>query len=198
MLPYFLKSRQVIDACIESVSFKKDLEAITEVLVKAAHADQLIMICGNGGSSADADHFAAELICRYKHNRSALRALPLSHQGAVTTAISNDFGYEHVFARQVEGLGRKNDVLIAISTSGKSPNILKALAEARKNNVTTVALTGAYIQDVAPLSDYVLSVPSMDTPLIQQIHVMAYHYMCDAVEQSIMQRVGLQQVYSVS
>ena len=185
MIPYFLKSRQIIDACLASPSFQNEMTRITQLLCGAVRDDRLIMICGNGGSSSDADHFAAELLCRYKLNRPAIRATSLNHQGAITTAISNDFGYEHVFARQVEGLGRGGDILIVLSTSGKSPNILKALAQAKTQGITTVAFTGENTQSLESLCDFVLSVPSADTPLIQQIHLMAYHYMCDQIEQSM-------------
>ena len=197
MISYFQKSRDVIDACLESSGFQEDMNAIIAILMQAVTQDRLIMICGNGGSASDADHFAAELVCRYKRNRPAMRALALSHQGALATAISNDFGYEHIFSRQVEGVGRTGDVLIALSTSGKSPNVLKALKQAKSQGVITIGFTGAYTQDLAQVCDHILSVPSNDTPMIQQIHLMAYHHICDVLEQSIVQNSDLTRMCAI-
>lgn len=142
-----------------------------------------VLLCGNGGSAADAQHIAAELVVRFRRNRLALPALALSTDTSVLTAAGNDYGFERVFARQVEAWGRQGDVLIAISTSGQSPNVLAAAETARSLGLFTIGLTGSRPSPLAAAVDVVLAVPSEQTSLIQQAHIAILHLVCDLVEQ---------------
>ena len=144
-----------------------------------------VMLCGNGGSAADAQHRAAELIGRYKMERAAMPAIALTTDTSIITALGNDYGYDTIFARQVQGLGKAGDVLIGISTSGNSRNVLLAMAEARKLGVTTVAFTGAGGGRMAEVADLSLQVPSTVTNHIQEMHITCGHLVCELVEKSL-------------
>ena len=164
----------------------KRLDALLEVAriasstLKAGHK---IMLCGNGGSAADSQHIAAELIGRFERERSSLAAIALTTDTSALTAISNDYGYDQVFARQVEGLGQPGDLLIGISTSGNSENVIKAVKAAKSKYIQTVALVGdkpnSALQKIA---DYILAVPSTNTARIQECHILMMHAMCQLVE----------------
>ena len=158
-------------------------------LVKAAFASAKslvsggkILLCGNGGSAADAQHIAGEFVNRFLVDRGALPAIALTTDTSVITAIANDSAFTRVFARQVEALGQPGDILLAISTSGKSENILEALAEARKKGLLTIALTGEGGGRAAAFSDMLLAVPSRKTPLIQEVHLACEHLYCELVD----------------
>jgi D-sedoheptulose 7-phosphate isomerase len=138
---------------------------------------------GNGGSAADAQHLAAELVGRYQHERRALPALALTANTSTLTAIGNDYSYERVFARQLEALGSPGDVAVGISTSGKSPNVLSAMRTAKEIPVTTVGMTGMQGGDLAGLADYCICVPSEQTPRIQEGHILIGHILCEVIEQ---------------
>jgi D-sedoheptulose 7-phosphate isomerase len=157
---------------------------LPKAMIKALKKDKKILVCGNGGSASDSAHFAAELTGRYFKNRPALAAINLASDMSALTAMANDFGYENVFSRQVEAVGKSGDVLLAISTSGKSPNILKAIEQARKQNITTILLTGGegYKHSTA---DYVFSVPSTSTPRIQEAHIFLLHLMAEIIEREV-------------
>ena len=164
----------------------KRLDALLEVAriasstLKAGHK---IMLCGNGGSAADSQHIAAELIGRFERELSSLAAIALTTDTSALTAISNDYGYDQVFARQVEGLGQPGDLLIGISTSGNSENVIKAVKAAKSKYIQTVALVGdkpnSALQKIA---DYILAVPSTNTARIQECHILMMHAMCQLVE----------------
>jgi D-sedoheptulose 7-phosphate isomerase len=158
---------------------------IAAAIAAALRAGNKLLLVGNGGSAADAQHIAAEIVGRYKQERPAYAAIALTTDTSALTAISNDYGYDQVFARQVEGLGRPGDVLLAISTSGRSPNILNALAEARAHGLTTIGFTGAKGHAMAEFCDLLLIAPSEDTPVIQQIHLATAHGICAEVEQAM-------------
>jgi D-sedoheptulose 7-phosphate isomerase len=143
------------------------------------------MLAGNGGSAGDAQHIAGEFLSRLNFDRAPLAAIALTVDTSVLTAIGNDYGYEQVFERQVRGLGRPGDVFIAISTSGQSPNILKALGAARDLGLKTVGFTGAKPSSMGQLCDLTLVAPSTFTPLIQQVHLTAAHIICGMVERKI-------------
>jgi len=160
---------------------------IAAAMIAALRSGQKILIIGNGGSAADAQHIAAEIIGRYKQDRPAYAAIALTTDTSVLTSIANDYGFEQIFARQVEGLGRRGDVLLALSTSGKSPNILSALRLARERGLVTVGFTGSKGENLRALCDHLLIAPSDDTPVIQQIHLAVAHGICDRIEQSMMQ-----------
>jgi D-sedoheptulose 7-phosphate isomerase len=144
-----------------------------------------VLIFGNGGSAADAQHFAAELSGRFLRERAALPALALTTDTSALTAIANDFGYEQVFSRQVEAHGRKGDVAIGISTSGKSPNVVRALQVARERGLVTVGLTGRGGATIADLVDVLIDVPHQETARIQEVHGMVVHILCELIEESL-------------
>lgn len=141
-----------------------------------------VLICGNGGSAADANHFAAELVGRFQRRRGALPALALVGDPSILTSIANDFGYDEVFARQVEAQGGAGDALIGISTSGHSPNVLKALQQACDMGLATVALTGDGGHSVLAECEVWVRVPSRSTPRIQEIHGAVLHHWCDVID----------------
>jgi D-sedoheptulose 7-phosphate isomerase len=144
-----------------------------------------LLLCGNGGSAADAQHWATELVGRFRRDRPGLAALALTADGTTLTALGNDYGYERVFARQVEALGRPGDVLFALSTSGRSPNILAALAAARAGGIATVGFTGAGGETMAPLCDLLLRVPHAETARIQEGHEALGHAICALIEATL-------------
>jgi D-sedoheptulose 7-phosphate isomerase len=164
--------------------------AIASAIVAALRSGNKILLIGNGGSAADAQHIAAEIIGRYKQERPAYAALALTTDTSALTAIANDYGFEQVFARQIEGLGRRGDVLLALSTSGRSPNILAALRTARERGLVTIGFTGSKGHALGALCDHLLVSPSDDTPVIQQIHLAVAHGICDEIEQTMMRETA--------
>lgn len=152
---------------------------------KALGAGGKVLLMGNGGSAADAQHFAAELVGRFMLERRALPAIALTTDTSVLTAVANDYGFEEVFRRQIEALALPGDVVMAISTSGKSANLVKAIETAGAIGCTTVGLLGRDGGAIAPLVDISLTVPALDTPHIQEAHITIIHLLCDLVEQSL-------------
>lgn len=165
------------DAALLSAS-----RAIAAASIQALQQGRKILLAGNGGSAADAQHIAAEIIGRYKRDRAAWPAVALTTDTSALTAIANDYGFERVFARQVEGLGQPGDVFIGITTSGRSPNILAALEVARQRGLVTVGMTGPSGGSMGTLCDHLLIAPAPETALVQQIHLMAAHAICDEIE----------------
>jgi len=159
-----------------------DILAAAEVLRAAVTAGHKILLCGNGGSAADAQHIAAELVGRFVVERRALPAIALTTDTSALTAIGNDYGYEVVFSRQVEALGSPGDVLVAITTSGKSPNVVAAIAAARARGMKVIALTGARGAALVASCDAGVAVPSLDTARIQEGHITIGHLLCEAVD----------------
>ena len=155
---------------------------LTAACVKSLRAGGKLMFFGNGGSAADAQHLATELTVRYKQNRAAIAALALTTDTSALTAAGNDLGFERVFARQIEALGKAGDVAVAISTSGKSPNILAALKQAKSMRLITAALGGKGGGDMAGLADHLLVVPSDTTARIQEMHIALGQMLCGAIE----------------
>ena len=153
-----------------------------ELCVESLRAGGKVMFAGNGGSAADAQHWAGELVSRFYYDRPGLAAIALTTDSSILTAIGNDYGYDYVFARQVEALGRTGDVLVAISTSGNSPNIIRAAEAARARGVAVVGFTGEGGGKLAPLSDICFRVPSTETPRIQEGHEFIGHLLCALVE----------------
>jgi D-sedoheptulose 7-phosphate isomerase len=156
--------------------------AIADRMVRTLRDGGKVLLAGNGGSAADAQHIAAELVGRFGFDRAPLAALALTTDTSALTAIGNDYGFERVFERQVRGLGRKGDVFIGISTSGRSANILAALGAARDCGLSTVGFTGMNGAGMAPLCDLLVVAPSDETALIQQVHMTAAHAICGLVE----------------
>jgi D-sedoheptulose 7-phosphate isomerase len=163
---------------------------IAEIIIAALRADRKLLIVGNGGSAADAQHIAAEIVGRYKQDRPAYAAIALTTDTSALTAIANDYGFEQVFARQVAGLGQRGDVLLALSTSGRSPNILSALRTAREHGLITVGFTGLNGKTLGALCDHLVVAPTDDTPIIQQIYLAVAHGICDEIEQTMMRETA--------
>ena len=158
------------------------------LLAQALSDGGRVLSCGNGGSAADAQHFAAELIGRFEKEREALPAVALSTDTSALTAISNDYGFERVFSRQVEGLGREGDVLVAISTSGNSPNVVQAIEAAQSRQMRVIALTGrdgGTIRGQMRENDIELCVPSDSTARVQEVHILILHCLCDLTDQLV-------------
>lgn len=181
-----MKTEQHIDIVIENFTKLKAcapcIEEIARAWIASLKQGNKIMFCGNGGSAGDSQHLAAELVGRYKINRQALPALALTVDTSALTAIANDFGYEQVFSRQVEGLGKAGDCLVGISTSGNSQNIVNAFLKAKEMNIKTIAFTGDGGGKMKELADICLNVPSSVTNNIQEMHIACGHILCDMVE----------------
>lgn len=166
-------------------SFLALIAQVASAAVKVYRSGHKIMLAGNGGSAADAQHLAGELVNRFRFDRPALPAIALSTDTSVLTCIANDSSFENVFARQIEALGVKGDMFIGISTSGSSPNVLRAFARCRKMRIISVGLTGKKSARMEKLCDYCFAVPSEDTPHIQEAHIMIGHIICDLIESSL-------------
>jgi D-sedoheptulose 7-phosphate isomerase len=180
------QSLAALERATQDAGLLATARAIAAAVIAALRADNKLLIIGNGGSAADAQHIAAEIIGRYKQDRPGYAALALTTDTSALTAIANDYGFEQVFARQVEGLGRRGDVLWALSTSGRSPNILAALRKARELGLVTVGFTGLNGKTLGALCDHLLVAPTDDTPVVQQIHLAVGHGICDEIEQTMM------------
>ena len=167
------KSRAAIDA-LDSPHYSQLLAAIADKVVETLRAGGKIMFCGNGGSAADSQHLAAELVGRQNYNRAPAAGLALTVDTSALTAIGNDYGYDTVFSRQVEALGNAGDVLIGISTSGRSANVVRAIEAAKAKGITTVSFTGHESRDMG-IADIPLSVPASETAKIQELHITCGH-----------------------
>jgi len=164
---------------VDPALFERAAATVAESL-QAGHS---FLICGNGGSASDAMHITGELVGRFLKERRALRAICLSSNPAVLTAWSNDYSFETVFSRQVEAYGQAGGVLLGLSTSGNSANVIRAFEVAREMGMTTIGLTGRGGGKIAAVSDVLLDVPADSTPIIQQVHICYYHYLCERIEQ---------------
>jgi len=182
---HFSASREVIEAVLADEGVIASICEIAARLERCLRAGGKILLAGNGGSAADALHIAGELVGRLYFDRAPLPAIALAANAAVLTALGNDYGFEQVFERQVRALGRPGDALIALSTSGRSPNILTAVAAAKELGLVTIAFTGAGSGPLASACDLALRVPSTATPLIQQVHMAAAHAICEIVEAAL-------------
>ncbi|HEX2442525.1 MAG TPA: SIS domain-containing protein [Vicinamibacterales bacterium] len=159
-------------------------------VVRAAHAirsaldaGQAVLTCGNGGSAADAEHFAAELVGKFQRERSGFRAVALTADSSVLTSVGNDYGFENIFARQIEAIGRRDDVVVGISTSGRSPNMVRGFEAARAAGLTTIALTGGDGGPLGRAAEIHVNVPESSTPRVQEVHRTLLHAICQLVEQ---------------
>lgn len=164
------------------------IQKAAEILVAAVHKGSRILLCGNGGSAADAQHIATELVSRLRFKRKAIPAIALTTNTSIITAIANDYDFAAVFVRQVEAFGRPGDVLIGISTGGNSKNVIQALEFAAKNGIQTIALTGGTGGALSDLADVSIVVPSKSVMRIQESHITIGHILCDIVEQSVIAR----------
>jgi len=165
---------------------------MAEIICGCLAAGRKVLVCGNGGSAADSQHFAAELVGRFVTERRALAAIALTTDSSALTSIGNDYGFEHVFARQVEALGQAGDVLVAISTSGNSLNVLAAARAARARSMAVIGLTGAKSGLLSQVSDLCFEAPSRETARIQEAHIFAIHCICAIVDQSFVTETGVQ------
>lgn len=159
-----------------------DIERSGQIICEALAAGHKVLICGNGGSAADAQHIAAELVGRYERVRRSFPAIALTTDTSALTAVSNDFGFEEVFARQLAGLAQLGDVLVAISTSGRSPNVLRAVEKARELGCQTIALTGSGAEPLASACDVAVVVPAQRTSRVQEAHITIGHLWCEMVD----------------
>lgn len=187
---YFQNSLKVLEAAANDRGLLATILAISDRIAKTFRDGGKLMLAGNGGSAADAQHIAAEFMVRFTFDRNPLPAIALTTDTSALTAAGNDYGYDHVFERQVRGLGRKNDVFIGITTSGRSPNVIAALKAAREIGVATVGFTGTGGAAMTPLCDLVLIAPSPETAQIQQIHITAAHAICGIVERDLFKAPG--------
>ena len=180
---------EVLRQIEESIEVKRELkpEVVVEmakVMVNAFQSGNKVLLFGNGGSAADAQHIACELAGKFYLHRSPLPAIALTTNTSSLTAIANDYGYEHVFLRQLRGLMQEGDIVIGISTSGGSPNVIAAIEEAKRGGAITMAFTGQNSK-LGEIADYVLSVPSSNTPRVQEAHITAGHIICYLVEKEL-------------
>ena len=185
VLDHLRKSRETLERAAGEQDFIAAIIAIADRMIRTLRDGGKVMLAGNGGSAADAQHIAAELVGRYTTDRAPLAAIALTTDTSALTAISNDYSFDKVFERQLRGLGRKGDVFIAISTSGRSPSVLAALKAARDLGIVTVGFTGAKGTQMRPLCDFMLVAPSDETALIQQIHITAAHAICGLIEREM-------------
>jgi D-sedoheptulose 7-phosphate isomerase len=186
---------QIRDILLESIHVKEELlrtaigqiVEITELTIECLKKGGKVILFGNGGSASDSQHIAAELVGRFKRDRAGLPAIALTTNTSILTAVANDYGYDLVFAKQVEALAQKNDLIIGISTSGKAKNVASGIRQAKKMGLKTVALTGGDGGDLAKLADLSVLVPSSVTARIQEAHITIGHAICDIVEQTLFQ-----------
>jgi D-sedoheptulose 7-phosphate isomerase len=185
-LDSWLSQAEEVLAATRKSRLDATMEAAVAATVSALGQRRPLLVCGNGGSAADAQHIVGELVGRFLAERAACKAICLSSNPAVLTAWSNDYSFETVFSRQVEAYGEPGGVLLGLSTSGNSANVVKAMQTARGLGMVTIGMTGEGGGRMADLCDHLLAAPSRSTPAIQQIHLCLYHYFCAAVEKALL------------
>ena len=178
-------SIDIRQAILSDDSLIQTIDQVAQTMIESLRAGRRVLWCGNGGSAADAQHLAAELSGRFYYDRPPLNSEALHCNTSYLTAVANDYGYDYIYSRMIDGACRKGDVLVGISTSGNSLNIINAFKKARQLGVTTVAMTGATGGQMRELSDMLLNVPSCDTPRIQECHIMIGHIICQIVEATL-------------
>ena len=181
-------SRQLVLDLEADVTLQARLGQAVDLCAAALSAGKKILFAGNGGSAAEAQHFAAELVGRFLKERSPLAAVALNTDTSALTAIGNDYGFEHVFARQVQAIGQAGDVLVGLSTSGRSKNVVLAFQAAQQKGLQTISLTGRDPRDLGPLSTVTLNMPSDHTPQIQEGHLIMGHLLCGLIEERLLGR----------
>ena len=184
------KIKNIIQASIDTKqqiladkSILAAIEQVVAVITQAFQKGNRVYFCGNGGSAADAQHLAAEFSGRFYTDRKALPAEALHCNSSYLTAVANDYGYDVVYSRMIEGIGQRGDVLVGLSTSGNSANIIKAFEAARQKGIITIAFTGITGGQMKAISDYLINIPSADTPRIQECHITIGHIVCQLVEE---------------
>lgn len=184
----FDKTLANFNAMAADAGLREQIARAVAICVEALRAGRKILFCGNGGSPADAQHWAGELVSRFYYDRPGLPAIALTTDTSILTAIGNDYGYDYTFARQVEALGQAGDVLVAISTSGRSKNVLRALDVAEQKGIKVIGFTGASGGDMAGRCEVCFKVPSTETPRIQEGHEFIGHLLCALIESEIFPR----------
>lgn len=169
-------------AILSNPALLQTIQEVADTMITALRSGNRVLWCGNGGSAADAQHLAAELSGRFYYDRPPLNSEALHCNTSYLTAVANDYGYDLIYSRMIDGACKKGDVLVGISTSGNSKNIINAFCKAKEIGVITVALTGKTGGEMRQVADYLLNVPSMDTPRIQESHIMLGHIICEIVE----------------
>jgi D-sedoheptulose 7-phosphate isomerase len=178
-------SVSVKNKILENAALLSVIEEAAEEIISSLRKDGKILFCGNGGSAADAQHLAAELSGRFYYDRDPLPAEALHVNTSYLTAVANDYGYDEVFSRMIKGSGKKGDVLVGLSTSGNSGNIIKAMETAKASGMLTIGFTGETGGKMKDLCHYLINVPSQDTPRIQEAHIMIGHIICELVESTL-------------
>ncbi|MBP1644482.1 MAG: Phosphoheptose isomerase [Bacteroidetes bacterium] len=173
---------------LKDEAFLKEIEKVKDVMVKALKDGKKILWCGNGGSAADSQHLAAEFSGRFYYDRPPLRSEALHVNTSYLTAVANDYSYDVIYSRMVKAMGDKGDVLVGISTSGNSKNIVLAFEQAKENGMITIGFTGNGGGKMKEKADYILDIPSKDTPRVQECHIMVGHILCELVEAEIFPR----------
>ncbi len=181
----YRKTVEMFSALLADSSFHQKLYNVADVCTAALVGGGKIMLCGNGGSAADSQHLAAELVSRLNYDRPGLSAIALTTDSSALTAISNDYGYQYVFSRQIEALGKKGDVLIVFSTSGSSANVVEAVKAANKAGIITIGFLGHSGREIGKIVEYSLNIPSSETPKIQEAHIASGHILCAIIEEKI-------------
>jgi D-sedoheptulose 7-phosphate isomerase len=185
-----VEAKRVMSAMLADEALLSTLEVAAGACIECLQRGGKILLAGNGGSAADAQHIAGELVSRFAFDRPGLPAIALTTDSSILTAIGNDYGYEKLFSRQVQAHGNKGDVLIGYSTSGKSPNILRAFEEAHARGLVCIGLTGNRGGTMRELCDHLLEVPSGDTPKIQEGHLVLGHILCGLIENAMFKAPG--------
>lgn len=178
-------AREILDQTIASEVTLQNVSRAADAIVAALKQGRKLMLCGNGGSAADAQHIAAEFVSRFNFDREPLAAIALTTDTSILTAIGNDYGYEKLFSRQLGAWGHAGDVLIGITTSGRSPNVLQAMELAKRMGITTISFTGGHPAPIDALADISVKVPSSNTPLVQQMHITLGHSICAIAERQM-------------
>ena len=179
------ETQDVVRSMLADKRLVATIEAAAAACIAALKAGNKLLFMGNGGSAADSQHLAGEMVSRFAYDRPGLPAFALTTDTSVLTAIGNDYGYERLFARQVEAVGRAGDVLFGFSTSGKSPNILLALTTARAQGLATVGMTGNRGERITKMVDHCIEIPSPSTPKIQEGHIVSGHIICGLIEEAM-------------
>lgn len=185
MKDYIIQSIETKQAILDDDKFLENIKLIGDTVVKALKSDRKILFIGNGGSASDCDHLATEFVSKFYKERRAFNAVSLASNNALITALSNDFGYEKVFSRQIEAIGKKGDVVFAFSTSGMSKNVIEALNTATKMGLVNIGFTGNTPCDMDNLCDILVKIPAHETSIIQESHMMLGHLICKLVEDDL-------------
>ena len=190
-MKHYLIKRNISDSIkikqelLQNNDIMVDIIKVADLIVEAFNKGNKLLLCGNGGSAADAQHLAAEFSGKYYLNRPPLHAEALHTDTSFMTAVSNDFSFDEVYARLIQGIGKQGDILIGMSTSGNSKNVINALEEAKKKNIITIGFTGKANGNMMSYCDYSINIPSDDTPRIQECHLMLGHAICELVENEL-------------